>query len=351
MNLEFNDLKNPELFFNSLDSLSEMELCNFLFEWHREGEKADELIPFIEFFRAKSPPQQLNREAFDCAGTGGDKSDTFNFSTSAAFIAAAMGLSLVKNGGRAGSSKTGSVDFLECLGLDMSLDIENNIRNFYDYGLAFLSSPITANYLKQVKAIARNHKRSTFANLIAPFLSPVEVHGQLIGVAKRSWINTCIELAKYFIEKGYRQKFILVHSENPADPSKVLDEASSIWPFKIIFIDANGVFDHQFLPTGLGLRSGEIADLRGANAEENAKLFWDLIEAKIPQGDYTEWSGMQSKFDTLLLNSALLMALREDFSGFKRFPNFLTFYELEIAKIKEKILDKTVLSFVKEYCN
>ena len=332
-----------------MNSLADIELENFVFAWHKEGEKADELISFIEFLRKAHPPMGLKSEVYDCAGTGGDKADTFNISTSSAIVAAALGLPIFKNGGRSASSRTGSVDFLETLGISFNSSDEERIKRFYDYGLSFISSPVSAKYLAPVKRIAKAKKQSSFINLIAPFLSPLELDAQIIGVAHKKWIPVILEIAKYFIEKGYRKRFILVHASNPANPEKVLDEAASIWPYKIYFLDAESTFDHSFLPSGLGMRSGDLPDLRGGDSEENVRIFKSLIQADLPRGDYTEWSAMQSKFDTLLLNTALLFALREDFAKFKKFSLFLSFYELKISEIKSKLENGTVMAFLDEY--
>lgn len=342
-------LKEASFFFEKLSSLSEIELENFVFSWHKEGESVPELIAFIEFLRAKHPPLKLKSEVYDCAGTGGDKSNTFNISTSSAIVAAALGLTIFKNGGRSATSKTGSIDFLEDLGINFSLSNEDKITKFYNHGLSFISSPISAKYLTRVKQISKAKKKSSFINLIAPFLSPIELDAQLIGVAHRKWIPIISSIAKYFIKKGYRKKIILVHANNPVDPEKVLDEAASIWPFKIYFLDIKNTIEHNFMPSGLGMRSGDLSDLRGGDTKENVLILKKLVAAKIPKGDYTEWSAMQSKFETLLLNSALLFALKEDFTSFSKFAQFLTFYELKIAEIKAKLEDGTVSAFLEEY--
>ncbi len=344
-------LKEASFFFGKLASLSKVELEDFIFSWHKEGESIQELIAFIEFLRAKHPPLKLKSEAYDCAGTGGDKSDTFNISTSSAIVAAALGLPIFKNGGRSATSKTGSVDFLEDLGVNFNLSDEAKIAKFYNYGLSFISSPVSAEYLAPVKQISKANKKSSFINLIAPFLSPIELDAQLIGVAHKKWIPVVSGIAKCFIEKRYRKRIILVHAADPANPEKVLDEAASIWPFKIYFLDSQNTIEHSFMPSGLGMRSGDLPDLRGGDTKENVQILKKLFKADIPQGDYTEWSAMQSKFETLLLNSALLFALKEDFSEFSKFAQFLTFYELKIGEIKTKLEDGTVSAFLEEFLN
>ena len=221
-------INNPKEFFQWLETATEGTLFSFISEWHKKGESSEELINFIEFLREKAPPLRLrdlvyekNAEigvslhahlAYDCAGTGGDKSNSFNISTGTAFLAAYAGLPIIKNGGRSASSKVGSVDVLYELGLDLDISKEKKLEAFQKLGLSFFSSKISSEYLLPVKNLARKYKESCFINLIAPFLSPIELQGQIIGIAQARWIPVIKEIAKYFIKQGYRQKFILVHS-------------------------------------------------------------------------------------------------------------------------------------------
>lgn len=219
---------NPKEFFRWLETVDEGTLFDFISKWHAEGETSSELISFIEFFRELSPPLKLDTKVAkrtssslhalqppcDCAGTGGDKSNSFNISTATAFLVAYAGLPVIKNGGRSASSKVGSVDVLSELGLDLDIPDEKKIKAFQELNLSFFSSKISAEYLAPVKNLARKNKSTSFINLIAPFLSPVELEGQLIGVAKLKWLPIMQEISEYFIQKGYRKKIILVYSHN-----------------------------------------------------------------------------------------------------------------------------------------
>jgi anthranilate phosphoribosyltransferase len=426
---------NPKEFFQWLETATEGTLFSFISEWHTKGESSEELIKFIEFLREKAPPLSLsdlvydenagigvckqsplgrvakrtssrlrrtndrsvlqvhedheddeNAEigvslhahlAYDCAGTGGDKSHSFNISTGTAFLAAYAGLPVIKNGGRSASSKVGSVDVLYEIGLDLDISEEKKLEAFQKLGLSFFSSKISSEYLLPVKNLARKYKESCFINLIAPFLSPIELQGQIIGIAQARWVPVIQEIARYFIKQGYRQKFILVHSseefsENPSQEPKdknteltslVLDEFNTALPSKIIFISYNphsnlstenepvhkspainlnaqqAYSEQEFilnpaskLFSELALTAAKLKDLEGGNTEENAQI---LI--KIFTGE-SQAPSLKIKAETLTLNTALMLLLKEDFGLFhdeKSLVKELTRNYVELKKILE----------------
>jgi anthranilate phosphoribosyltransferase len=334
---------NPKEFFQWLETATEGTLFTFISEWHKKGESSEELITFIEFLREKAPPLSLrdlaydeNAEigvslhahlAYDCAGTGGDKSNSFNISTGTAFLAAYAGLPVIKNGGRSASSKVGSVDVLYELGLDLDISEERKLEAFQKLNLSFFSSKVSSEYLLPVKNLARKYKESCFINLIAPFLSPIELQGQIIGIAQARWIPVIKEIARYFIQQGYRQKFILVHSseeflENPSQEPKdetelkslVLDEFNTALPSKIIFISE---YEQEFIlnPASesfseLALTAAKLKDLKGGDTEENAQILLKIFKGEAKN------STLKIKAETLTLNTALMLLLKEDFGLF-----------------------------------
>ena len=372
---------NPKEFFQWLETATEGTLFSFISEWHTKGESSEELIRFIEFLREKAPPLSLrdlvyekNAEigvslhahlVYDCAGTGGDKSHSFNISTGTAFLAAYAGLPVIKNGGRSASSKVGSVDVLYEIGLDLDISEEKKLEAFQKLGLSFFSSKISSEYLLPVKNLARKYKESCFINLIAPFLSPIELQGQIIGIAQARWVPVIKEIARYFIKQGYRQKFILVHSseeflENPSQEPKdkntelissVLDEFNTALPSKIIFIsrykdDENaeiGVpqkyLEQEFilnpaskLFSELALTAAQLKDLEGGNTEENAQILLKIFTGEAKN------STLKIKAETLTLNTALMLLLKEDLGLFhdeKSLVKELTRNYVELKKILE----------------
>ncbi len=366
---------NPKEFFQWLETATEGTLFSFISEWHTKGESSEELIRFIEFLREKAPPLRLrdlvydeNAEievslhahlAYDCAGTGGDKSHSFNISTGTAFLAAYAGLPVIKNGGRSASSKVGSVDVLYELGLDLDISEEKKLEAFQKLGLSFFSSKISSEYLLPVKNLARKYKESCFINLIAPFLSPIELQGQIIGIAQARWIPVIKEIARYFIKKGYRQKFILVHSseeflENPSQKPKdetelkslVLDEFNTALPSKIIFISE---YEQEFIlnPASesfseLALTAAKLKDLEGKNIEENAQIL-----CKIFSGEAQDPS-LKIKAETLIINTALMLLLKEDFGLFYDEKSLVKELAQNYVKLKKILETQNLYKFLGE---
>ena len=366
---------NPKEFFQWLEIATEGTLFSFISEWHKKGESSEELIKFIEFLREKAPPLNLSDSAdeknaeigvslhahlaYDCAGTGGDKSNSFNISTGTAFLAAYAGLPVIKNGGRSASSKVGSVDVLYELGLDLDISEEKKLEAFQKLGLSFFSSKISSEYLLPVKNLARKYKESCFINLIAPFLSPIELQGQIIGIAQARWIPVIKEIARYFIKQGYRQKFILVHSseeflENPSQEPKdetelkslVLDEFNTALPSKIIFISE---YEQEFIlnPASesfseLALTAAKLKDLEGENTEENAQIL-----RKIFSGEAQDPS-LKIKAETLIINTALMLLLKEDFGLFYDEKSLVKELAQNYVKLKKILETQNLYKFLGE---
>jgi anthranilate phosphoribosyltransferase len=406
---------NPKEFFQWLETATEGTLFTFISEWHKKGESSEELIKFIEFLREKAPPLKLtcktlvreyyeddeNAEigvslhahlVYDCAGTGGDKSHSFNISTGTAFLAAYVGLPVIKNGGRSASSKVGSVDVLYELGLDLDISEEKKLEAFQKLGLSFFSSKVSSEYLLPVKNLARKYKESCFINLIAPFLSPIELQGQIIGIAQARWVPVIKEIARYFIKQGYREKFILVHSSEEFDEnrelnvqqqslddtkaeflSSVLDEFNTALPSKTIFISYNPHFDlstenapvnnsptvnlnaqqayyeQEFIlnPASksfseLALTAAKLKDLEGGNTKENAQILLKIFkgEAQDPR--------LRIKAETLALNTALMLMLKEDFSLFYDERSLLKELTENYIKLKKFLKTQNLYEFLEE---
>ena len=398
---------NPKEFFQWLETATEGTLFSFISEWHKKGESSEELISFIEFLREKAPPLSLSvlqvhedREgdenaeigvrqqchlAYDCAGTGGDKSHSFNISTGTAFLAAYAGLPVIKNGGRSASSKVGSVDVLYELGLDLDISEEKKLEAFQKLGLSFFSSKISSEYLLPVKNLARKYKESCFINLIAPFLSPIELQGQIIGIAQARWIPVIKEIARYFIQQGYRQKFILVYSseeflekppQEPKDETElknlVLDEFNTALPSKIIFISNLSIenesvhgdhednenaeigvpqkcLEQEFilnpaskLFSELALTAAKLKDLKGGDTEENAQILLKIFKGEAQN------STLKIKAETLTLNTALMLLLKEDFGLLYDEKSLVKELTQNYVKLKKILETQNLYEFLEE---
>lgn len=288
---------SPVEFFNKLDSFSDDKLWDLLSGWHGH-EKAEEIEAFVNHIENLIRPKDLSLRLFDCAGTGGDNANTFNISTCSAIVASAFGIKIAKNGGRSSTSKTGSVDVLEALGVNFKASLEQRLDLLKRYNLGFFSSEISAKLLSRVKALSKQYKKTTFISLIAPLLGPVCLEGQIIGLAKATWQELIRDVYKNLIKNRKRKRVLLVHSWGI---DFVLDELSTASKSRILDISESKEKEFFLCPEDLDIQTSSLESLSGGNPLENAQIILKILEnnASSPQ------------LETVLMNVALLLYLSQ----------------------------------------
>ncbi len=282
-------------FISKLSSLSESEIRDLL----EKDFSSAELIEILKEVLELDPKIKTEYKLYDCCGTGGDKANTFNISTAAAIIASACGIKVCKNGGRSSSSKTGSVDALEELKVNLDLDFSHKLELLEKHSLSFHNSKIIAETLAPLKNYARKNKISSFLSLLGPFTNPFFLEAQIIGVGKKEWFEKVTALAKYSIKQGYCKKIILIQSIQ--DDGQVFDELTSITKAQLRFIDQKQAIDFDFNPKDYNLSFGSIDSISGGEDHKaNAQILESVIfnEANL------------AKIETTLLNAALLIFLK-----------------------------------------
>lgn len=291
---------NPENFFSELPAMSEKQLLEFVNL--SQGFDSPTIKKFLDYILDQAPPLSLGLELFDCCGTGGDQANTFNISTTAAIVAAAAGAMVCKNGGRSTTSTSGSVDVLEALGLNLEASLETKLQGLKQHGLAFYSSPISANLLAPIKQVCRKHKLTSFLSLIGPLASPVQLYGQVIGCAKESWLDILTDLQKQLIEEGKRKNALIIYSKIFEDGSK-LDELSVCSKSIVIELGLNHKQVFDFDPRDIGLEVQLKTSIKaGENHQSNANIIKRILK---PQSSITN----KSKIQTAALNSAAILYL------------------------------------------
>lgn len=258
---------------------------------------------YIDFLLALIKPIETNLETYDCCGTGGDATGTFNISTAAAIITAATKINIAKNGGRSSSSKTGSVDVLESLGVNLNLNDEKKLEALKKFHLAFFSSKISAEILLPIKNSSRKNKQASFVSLIAPFISPIKIKSQIVGIGRRAWLEPVKNIAQELIQDGLREKIILVFSEDSS--GRFFDE----------LIPSSKAFIHLFSQkqnSVIELNTEEITksdfdfeNIKSENSEESSRIIQEIFEP-----NYSE-NTLDTK-NTAALNSALLRVLAQE---------------------------------------
>lgn len=286
-------------FISKVHTLSNQELYELLLS--KLSNK--ELIEILKELFLLDPKIDSDLELFDCCGTGGDAANTFNISTTTAILAAATGIKICKNGGRSSTSKTGSVDVLEELGVNFQQSLEAKLIGLKKFGLAFHNSKAIAETLAPLKNYARQNKISSFLSLLGPFTNPFILKGQIIGIGKKEWFETICELAKFNIESGYCKKIALIQSESK--DGQVFDELTSVTKAKIRILTPSNEFEFDFDPRDFDLRANDEVLLKGADShQDNAKILKSVISNQ----------GNSCQTETSLINLALLISLNQDLS-------------------------------------
>ena len=258
-----------------------------------KGVSAGELMGMVQVLHSQSiqPKDSLTNTSplIDTCGTGGDGASTFNISTAVAFVAAATGLKVAKHGNRSASSKTGSADVLEALGVNLKAEPEKVRQAVSEVGITFLFAPGWHPALKAVAPLRKTLKIRTIFNLLGPLVNPLRPTGQVIGVSDPALVGTFAEVLS---QLGTRA--VVVHGREGLDEAGLADlNDMAIATDKVSLIELN--------PKELGIKTVPTSALRGGNVQENA----DILRAVL------KGSGTQAQQDVVALNAALALFVGE----------------------------------------
>ncbi|MCC7536569.1 MAG: anthranilate phosphoribosyltransferase [Deltaproteobacteria bacterium] len=198
----------------------------------------------------------------DNCGTGGDSAGTFNLSTVASFVIAACGATVAKHGNRAVSSRAGSADVLEALGVNIEASREVVDRCLHDVGIAFLMAPRFHGALRHAAPVRRALGIRTFFNLLGPLVNPACATHQLVGVFDARWVEP---MAHVLRELGGARGWV-VHGDDG------LDEVSPFTTTTVAEFDEAGVRRRTVAPSDFGLEPVALDRLRGGDARTNAAI-------------------------------------------------------------------------------
>jgi anthranilate phosphoribosyltransferase len=267
------------------------------------GETPAEIAGFVTAFLERAVVPAIDRAAvgrplIDVCGTGGDRLDLFNVSTSSVFVLAASGAAVIKHGNRGITSKSGGADVLEALGIRIDLPAESIGDCLVECGAAFLFAPL---YHPAFKAIAPVRKtlaaegRRTIFNLLGPLLNPARPEFQLLGVFDEALTEPFAEI----LGRLGRQRAWAVHGRTETGAG--MDELSSLGPSQVWETKAGEPNSRGFTidPSELGIDPAQVEDLRGGDAAENATLLRGILA-----GDITG-----PKRDMVVLNSAAALVV------------------------------------------
>jgi anthranilate phosphoribosyltransferase len=242
----------------------------FLAALRLKGETVDEIAGAAEVMRARADRVHVDREVFvDTCGTGGDGRNTFNISTTAAFVVAGAGVCVAKHGNRAVSSRAGSADVLAALGVNVDAAKDVVERCIAEIGIGFLFAPRLHPAFKAVAGIRRELGVRTVFNLLGPLANPAGARHQVMGVYEPRWVPV---IGGVLATLGAAHAFV-VHGEG-------LDEITVTGMTHVCEVKAGECERYAMMPEDAGVHRHEIGELAGGDAERNADILRDVLSGQ-----------------------------------------------------------------------
>jgi anthranilate phosphoribosyltransferase len=265
------------------EQVNDEEKAEFLSALHRKGESAEEIAHFVELLMARAvdpglDPAQFSGPMLDVCGTGGDGLNFFNVSSTIMFVLAAGGATVVKHGNRSVTSRCGSADVIEELGVPLQTAPEDLQESLKRHGLGFIFArqyhPAFRALARMRERLARQNTRTIF-NLLGPLLNPARPPRQLIGVFAPRLTTIFAEV----LRRLGRERAWIVHGL--AEGTDGMDDLSICGPTTVAELDHGKVTSAMVDPESLGLRRCPVEELRGGNAKENAAILEGILSGEI----------------------------------------------------------------------
>lgn len=271
------------------EELGAPEKADFLAAFARKGETSDEIASFARELREKSNPVHLdqsirNQGILDVCGTGGDHLNTFNISTAVAILVAGAGVYVAKHGNRAITSRSGSADVLEALGIPVTLPPAAAASTLAEKGFAFFFAPHyhpAFKHINPARKICAERGQRTIFNLLGPLLNPARPDAQLVGVPRPEW---CESIARVLQSLGVRRAMVVSGHVG----TRFLDELSPLGDNTVAeFYQERGFNTSILAGSAFGFSVATIEDLQGGDSQANARIIEALFrgEEKGPRRD------------------------------------------------------------------
>ena len=247
--------------------VNEIIISSFLTALKIKGEAFTEILGATKVLRKKSLKIISPENTIDTCGTGGDMKNTLNISTAAALVAASTGVKIAKHGNRSVSSKSGSADVLELLGIKINNEIKDNEKMLKEKNFCFMFAQLFHTAMKNVGPVRKSLGTRTIFNLLGPLTNPANSKKQLLGVFDKKWLNIHTKVLK---ELG-SEHVLIVHGLDG------LDEISLSSNTYISELKDNVIKEYIFNPEEIGYSFIDINDIKGGDANYNAKEIMKML--------------------------------------------------------------------------
>jgi len=270
-----------------------VQIAGLLISLRARGETVEEMAGFVDSMRAHATPLKAPVGAIDTCGTGGDRTGTFNISTAAAIVAAGAGVPVAKHGNRAASSRCGSADVLEALGVDITLGPRGVESCLEEAGMGFCFAPTFHPAMRYAGPARRELGVRTVFNVLGPLANPGRVRRQALGVGAPGLAPLMVRVLK---DLGHERALVFYGNDG-------LDELTTTGPSRVYQLIGSDLSDYELDPRELGLARSSLQDLAGGTPPENATLIRGILDGE---------GG--ARRDVVLLNAAaaLIAAGRSD---------------------------------------
>ncbi len=267
------------------------EARQLLIDLYNKGESGEDIAAAASVMRKHSIKLHLSDElrgkAIDIVGTGGDKSGSFNISTTVSLLLASMGRVVAKHGNRSITSNSGSTDLLEALGLNLDLTIENKIKMLEETGFCFFPATDHHPAMKHIMPIRKSIEHRTIFNLLGPLTNPAGAKKYLLGVFDASYIKV---MAEALLELEAKRAYVLSSMDG-------MDEIGISANTAFVYIENGVISEGEINPETFGFKLASKQEIRGGDAKHNAQITRDIFSG--------EESG--ARRDIVLLNAAFAL--------------------------------------------
>ena len=278
---------------------TDAQIAALLVALHMKGETVEEILGFAEAIRAAAIPLSIQdstvdvsgtgRDALvDTCGTGGDASGTFNISTATAFVVAGAGVRVAKHGNRSVTSKCGSADVMEALGVKIDLPLARLAACLAEVGMAFLFAPAMHSAMKYVQTARRELRLRTVFNLLGPLTNPAHASAQIVGVYS---VDLVEKLAEVLSMLGLRRAMVLYGLDG-------LDEITVTGATRIAEVRDGTMRSYEVTPEEFGMTRKSLEDISGGDAAANAAIIREVLDGK-----------RSARRDVVILNAAAALVV------------------------------------------
>jgi anthranilate phosphoribosyltransferase len=263
-------------------SATDAQIAGLLVALHMKGETVEEIVGFAEAMRTAAEPLPRHQDStldvsttgrdalVDTCGTGGDARGTFNISTATAFVVAGAGVRVAKHGNRSLSSKCGSADVMEALGVKISLPTAVLGACLEEVGIVFLFAPAMHTAMKYVQPARRELRLRTIFNLLGPLTNPARASAQVVGVYSLDLVEKVAEALSML----GAHRALVVHGLDG------LDEITITGPTRIAEVRDGNVRTYEVTPEEFGIMRAQLEDISGGDAEANAAIIREILAGK-----------------------------------------------------------------------